>query len=233
MAVRPCPRARRPHIVTLPYRSRGHCPTGPCRIKPTWSRSSPSLRLSNGPFTSYVARRLCITQTNTSPPIGLGDAPPAGANACRCTNCGKLHVNAHYDNVLGCYEGGNLGCLPSVYKYAQPSPARVGCFLPSDGASHHALEPRGVDPFSGKRPDGRCDSILGGGRSLWWDLCVCIRALPSTAETEAAFPGLAIDHGEADKTRKHAHLIAKHRPGDRFVHARDPRRARRPRAGRP
>ena len=62
---------------------------------------------------------------------------------------------------------------------------------------------------------------------------MCIRALPSTAETEAAFPGLAIDHGEADKTRKHAHLIAKHRPGDRFVHARDPRRARRPRAGRP
>lgn len=75
------------------------------------SRSSPSLRLSNGPFTSYVARRLCITQTNTSPPIGLGDAPPAGANACRCTNCGKLHVNAHYDKVLGCYEGGNSGRL--------------------------------------------------------------------------------------------------------------------------
>ena len=45
---------------------------------------------------------------------------------------------------------------------------------------------------------------------------MCIRALPSTAETEAAFPGLAIDRGEADKTRKHAHLIAKHRPGDRF-----------------
>ena len=39
----------------------------------------------------------------------------------------------------------------------------------------------------------------------------------ASAETEAAFPGLAIDHGEADKTRKHAHLIAKHRPGDRFM----------------
>ena len=78
------------------------------------SRSSPSLRLSNGPFTSYVARRLCITQTNTSPPIGLGDAPPAGANACRCTNCGKLHVNAHYDKVLGCYNGGDSALWPSV-----------------------------------------------------------------------------------------------------------------------
>jgi len=82
---------------------------------------------------------------------------------------------------------------------------------------HHALEPRGVSPFRQTRPDGRCDTILADGKSLWWDLRVCVRTLPASAATEAAFPGLAIDRVEAEKTRKHASLITQHRPGDQFV----------------
>jgi hypothetical protein len=84
---------------------------------------------------------------------------------------------------------------------------------------HHALEPRGADPFSGKRPDGRSDSIMGGSRSLWWDLRVSIRTTgdPKAALAEASFPGLAIDHGEDEKIRKHAAAITRHRPGDLFV----------------
>ena len=46
---------------------------------------------------------------------------------------------------------------------------------------------------------------------------MCVRTLPASAATEAAFPGLAIDRIEAEKTRKHASLIERYRPGDQFV----------------
>ena len=48
---------------------------------------------------------------------------------------------------------------------------------------------------------------------------MCVRTLPASAATEAAFPGLAIDRIEAEKTRKHASLIERYRPGDQFVPA--------------
>ena len=78
--------------------------------------------------------------------------------------------------------------------------------------------PPGVDPDSGKRADGECNSLLPGGNSVYWDVNTYAVTTGTDADArEATFPGLAADKHEYAKTRKHAAAIFANRQGDQFV----------------
>ena len=93
----------------------------------------------------------------------------------------------------------------------------MGAFINSVG-HHSRLEPPGVDPNSGKRADGECNSLLRGGNSVYWDVNTYAVTTGTDADArEATFPGLAADKHEYAKTRKHAAAIFANRQGDEFV----------------
>ena len=76
----------------------------------------------------------------------------------------------------------------------------------------------GVDPDSGKRADGECNSLLPGGNSVYWDVNTYAVTTGTDADArEATFPGLAADKHEYVNTRKHAAAIFANRQGDQFV----------------
>ena len=94
----------------------------------------------------------------------------------------------------------------------------VGAFTNSVG-HHNRFEPSGVDPNSGKRADGECNSLKAGGNSVFWDVETYIVSTgdSETDAVEATFPGLKADNHEWKKTRKHAGYINAGRVGDEFV----------------
>jgi hypothetical protein len=167
----------------------------------------PSLDLSNAQLSTTLARRLCIPQL-THP--SLSDA---AEQTNVCPTCQQRHANGHLDQALVCYSCGNSGRT----RWHNNVQHEVGAFINSVG-HHSRLEPPGVDPDSGKRADGECNSLLRGGNSVYWDVNTYAVTTGTDADArEAAFPGLAADKHEYAKTRKHAAAIFANRQGDEFV----------------
>ena len=91
--------------------------------------------------------------------------------------------------------------LVSSSRWQTNVPHEVGAFINSVG-HHSRLEPPGVDPDSGKRADGECNSLLRGGNSVYWDVNTYAVTTGTDADArEATFPGLAADKHEYAKTR--------------------------------
>ena len=106
-----------------------------------------SLDLSNAQLSTTLARRLCIPQL-THP--SLSDA---AEQTNVCPTCQQRHANGHLDQALVCYSCGNSGRT----RWHNNVQHEVGAFINSVG-HHSRLEPPGVDPNSGKRADGECNS---------------------------------------------------------------------------
>ena len=170
----------------------------------------PSLDLSNAQLSSTLARRLCIPQLTHS---SLSDA---AEQTNVCPTCQQRHANGHLDQALVCYS--TRAATPAARAGTTTSiQHEVGAFINSVG-HHSRLEPPGVDPDSGERADGECNSLLPGGNSVYWDVNTYAVTTGTDADArEATFPGLAADKHEYAKTRKHAAAIFANRQGDQFV----------------
>ena len=77
---------------------------------------------------------------------------------------------------MTCYLVGN----PARTRWHNSVQHEVGAFVNSVG-HHNRFEPPGVDPDSGKRADGECNSLKAGGNSVYWD----VNTYVATTGTEA------------------------------------------------
>ena len=169
----------------------------------------PSLELTNDQLASALARRLCVPQL-----INQASNAQADHTFAQCTQCHKCHAREHLDEPLMCRVNGMSGRT----RWHNCVQREIGAFINSTG-HHNRLEPPGVDPTSGKRADGECNSLKPGGLSVFWDVNTCVVATGDDKHDgpESAFPGLTVDVHEHEKTRYHAREIEAHREGDEFV----------------
>ena len=170
--------------------------------------SDPSLQVANAPFSTFLARRLCITQlpTSSSTDAALSTSHP-------CPNCGKNHANAHLDQALYCYDCGNPGRFGWHTEYNRTLYA-----LQRACNTHAQYEPGSVASANASqvRCDGRNDTVLPGAAAAHFDVRTATITQPKTASVEAAFPGLTVDRLETAKIRKHAPPIRANNPADKF-----------------
>jgi len=168
----------------------------------------PSLDLSNAQLATTIARRLCIPQPISTSSIDAAD------QTFVCPACQRRHANGHLDQALICFRHGGVGRT----RWHNSIQHEVGAFTNSVG-HHNRFEPSGVDPNSGKRADGECNSLKAGGNSVFWDVETYVVSTgdSETDAVEATFPGLKADNHEWKKTRKHAGYINAGRVGDEFV----------------
>ena len=170
--------------------------------------SDPSLQVANAPFSTFLARRLCITQlpTSSSTDAALSTSHP-------CPNCGKNHANAHLDQALYCYDSGNPGRFGWHTDFNRTMYA-----LQKACNTHAQYEPGSVASANASqvRCDGRNDTVLPGTAAAHFDVRTATITQPKTATIEAAFPGITTDRLETAKIRKHAPPIRANNPADKF-----------------